>query len=87
MQLPKARTFDDFGTMSLGNTGRRLSYVFVYGTILLSPIMLQLTSAESLQQILYAHNIDRWTAGLVVAVLMVPLALVHPSPIPGLPIL
>ena len=57
-----------------GGTGQFLVYLCVYGTILLTPIILHLTCAESLQQIFYQRNISPLVAGGIVAGIMLPLA-------------
>lgn len=74
LQVPSARTFDDFGKAAMGVKGQRIVYVAVYTTILLNPIIFQLTSVESLQQILFGARLPEWALGLVVAGLMLPLA-------------
>lgn len=66
--------FDDFGKAALGATGQRLVYVTVYGTILLNPIIFQLTSVESLQQVFYQHKLPAAVAGLIVVAIIIPLA-------------
>lgn len=49
-------------------------YLCVYGTILLTPIILHLTCVESLQQIFYQRSIPKLVAGVIVAAIMLPLA-------------
>ena len=77
VQVPSARVFDDYGKVAMGRTGQFLVYVCVYGTILLTPIILHLTCAESLQQIFYQRSIPPLVAGGVVASIMLPLAQVQ----------
>lgn len=69
----------------MGKTGQMLVYICVYSTILFTPIILQLTCAESLQQIFYQHSLSPLAAGGVVAAIMLPLAQVPPHPPPSMP--
>lgn len=73
-QVPNARVFDDFGKAAMGRRGQRLVYATVYGTILLNPIIFQLTSVESLDQIFYQQQLPKWAMGLIVAGIILPLA-------------
>ena len=77
-QIPAARVFDDFGKAAMGRKGQFLVYICVYGTILLTPIILHLTCVESLQQMFYTRRINPLIAGGVVAGIMLPLAQVTP---------
>ena len=61
----------------MGNLGRRLVYGTVYLTILANPIIFQLTSVESLQQIFYQRNVSSYVAGAIVAGIMLPLSQVR----------
>jgi len=73
-QVPNAKVFDDFGTESMGRAGKRLVYTTIYAAILLNPVLLHLTSAESLEHSFPESCFHRTFAPVVIAILMAPLA-------------
>ena len=72
---PRARVFDDYGALALGDWGRRLTYLGVYLCIFFEPPIFAVTVAESLRVLgIATSNISTAAATTLI---MVPLAQVR----------
>ena len=70
---PRARVFDDYGSLALGNLGRKLTYLSVYLCIFFEPPIFAVTVAESLK-VLGLFSKTKTSIALATTLIMLPLA-------------
>ena len=73
---PRARVFDDYGSLVMGKLGRRLTYLGVYLCIFFEPPIFAVTVAESLRVLGLFAKSNASTAAAT-ALIMIPLAQVQ----------
>lgn len=70
---PRARVFDDYGSLALGNLGRKLTYLSVYLCIFFEPPIFAVTVAESLK-VLGLFSNSKTSIAIATTLIMLPLA-------------